>query len=81
MFAKMYCATAFPMMGVIQIYILLANTTWCTKKRFNGQQRKKKKNPIYEKGHRAVPANQPSRWLYFPSISLGLFGRYLTTIL
>lgn len=25
----MYCATAFPMMGVIQIHILLANTTWC----------------------------------------------------
>lgn len=38
MFAKMfYWATAFPMIGVIQIYILLANTTLWTKNRFNGQ--------------------------------------------
>lgn len=37
---KVWCLqkTAFPMMGVIQIYILLANTTWCTKKHFKGQQ-------------------------------------------
>lgn len=64
------------MMGVTQIHILLANT----KSVLTAANNNNNKNPIYEKGCPSQSTVAPIP-LYFPSISLGLFGRYLTAIL
>lgn len=72
--AKKKKAPAFLMMGVTQIHILLANTKSILTAANNN------KNPIYEKGCPSQSTVAPIP-LCFPSISLGLFGRYLTAIL
>lgn len=74
---RIECSSNFPTMGVTQIYILLANATWCMKNVLTANRRKIQ---FVKKGPGCCGDPQSSASLIplcFPSISLGPFGRYL----